>query len=1670
MSIYFSICSHDLNDVLIINLDPTTMSNALAQHVTKLLSSADWHKFSPSIRAYLQALGVDHTLTSSRPADPDKQTTWDDANSRAMGNIRLSLGPDIQAKYATKTTAKELWDELEKDYGKPGIGAIFSEFKAMLDVSIPSNGDPGPALDKLQAHAGHLTLSGAKIEDWMLAMIIISKLPPTMDVVAQTYGSKDKITDLKTAEIAKSARLAFEQKQGRKGAQQRTSGDAQKISAIKRRGPEPAFKQQQQQRPSGSSSSAQKGKKPFRGSRGGKFKQRNNQRGGPDHAHIASSAIAAAVTDLPAATPDPRVSKPVINDTDTPVVWKTKRALELARDLGVQPNFERLRILESVIESTDRAKAKDNVDDSDNESRSSKRRRLADRLSEPLANRISSADDSDYESCVSIGGEEDDYSHTGVYDPEYFNQEFYDDLDQAIAETAGLAEDQEMVDDADVDALGQVPPTSPSHNDANMLHIPLPDLRVTLAGCNPCIVSFDENICAHSLDYSQCAHCKGKGVASAQRSSSMPVWLLDSGASLHFTNNMDDFVEYEPIDDQMAVATANGVAFIKGQGTVILNCANPQGDAATVRISPVYYIPELTARLLSLGTFLQNGLTVRGDTQHIKLYQTSGTVFLTCTPRRPNDTIYCVRSDERELAARLIGTVNSVDYDTMHRRFAHPSRDVLKHARKHTQQFPDIDFPKEQSICRGCAQGKMPSQHYPPNTRRATRPFQLIHSDLKQFPTLSYHKHEYAIIFYDDYTSFSWVVCMRKKSAAITATRQFIAMVKNQFKSSIEAWMTDGGGEYRSHPYDDMLKDEGIKILQSAPYTHQENGRAERHIRTLMDKEEAMRLDACLPASYWEFALEHASHVYNRTPVKRLGWRTPYELLHGEQPTIDHLRVFGCGAYVFIPKEARKNKMSPKSELMTYIGVAPGGHGDRFMRSPNNTIFTSSQALFDETLFPKCPESNKRQNTRLHNAPKPPSTKKRDDPERPPSHPSHDDDENDDFNNRPPTLPKKGPGAPQPGQHARSRSPPSPPPMDEQPQQEAGPSEPRRSGRERKVKMRPDNAYGETRHPTDIYRDIESGKTWRDIIGDEGRSHQPQKWSRRQVPGPSSAPAPTSGDAHDHPLPFHDAEIELLAKLCREGGVKLADYLLMKAIPPNGDAPSHANVREWTYRDIKRLSAAEQKEWIKACREELEALRRRKVYELVDRPKGRKVIKNRWVFDIKSDARKRARLVAKGFLQIEGLDFNEIFSPVVRFETVRLMLALAALENWHITGLDVRNAYLYGELEEEIYMEQPEGFAEPGQEHKVFRLRRALYGLKQAGLAWWRALDKSMTELGFKRLQSDAGIFIYTKAGSAPVVAIVYVDDALFCGPDKALVNKLKAMFMQKWECRDLGDVKEFLRMRIKRNGSKIAIDQCAYLEKVLQRCGMENAKPARTPLPTGYVAVSNQGPVDPVLRNKFQTVIGSLLYIMLGTRPDIAFAVTTLSRHAANPSQDHLNKALYICRYLIGTRSYSLVYDGASGLGLTACSDSDWANDPDMRRSVTGYFLKLANGIFSWTSRRQRTVALASTEAEYMAVSDCSRQVVWIRSLLSELGYKLGPIPICADNQGSLFIAGNPVTERRSKHIDIRYHYIRECIAMKKVEVFFIEGSENPADMFTKNLGWVKFEKFRALLGLHFT
>ena len=1596
-----------------------------------------------------------------------KLKAWKDDDAKAMGMIRLRLAPPILQLVRGETTAQRTWNELTNAFATATLGQAFTEFKGILETVIPDNQSPAAAVSKVKGHVERLSQLHVEVDEYIHLMLLIVKTPKYAEHVAtqtmMTQTMHDTTADDATGNpdpdaYGRALINAWEQRKLASSGRQQRQGDANRATGIRRAGRQPRFNEQQQQqpqqqRPQGQQQQQQgNGNRGKRGRRGRGRKGRDNDNEQHGHSHVAAIATS-GIAPPPPQVPAPKDPKPPLESriegvrevaSDGNQYPRFKRALKLARDIDVSTSFERIRVLEGVVDSNEQ------IEFEEGSSRPSKRVRLT---PEPI-DWASEVSNEERERAVSLGTSDDDADGD-------------EDVDNDILETIGYYGDRYVASDST--RIIHTNPPSPATTSRWIERIGSVVLDSHLY--NELNLAANE-LCEHKREYNECRRCKGKGKAKT-----LPymrgIWMLDSGASQHFAGDKSLLMNPHKVDKPVEIHTANGVVMVDTIGDCEFKYRDPSsGELLGFYLQDVVYMPTHNdgLNLISLGQLLNEGMTVRGRAGEIIISDERENVdVLHFRPRWPGDTVYILYTmvDRHEQA--------QVSYDIAHRRFAHPGKEVLQRLPSAVHGFPEVVGEPSSTPCSGCAQGKMPNRPFPPSKRRAKKPFELIHSDLKDFPVESYHRYKYIITFYDDYTSHGWIILMRKKSYAINATKQFLAMVETQYHAKVEGWMSDAGGEYKSDAFITMLKDKGINILTSAPHTPQQNGRAERFNRTIMDKAEAMRFTACIPQSWWEFAVQHAVHLYNRTPQRRLQWETPFEVLNGEKPSVKHLRVFGCGAWVFIPSDVRKTKLSPKAELMTYLGTTD--HGDLFMRAPNNVIFTSSHAEFDEEFFPKCPDNKGKTPERPKRQPRPPSDHNGNDHS---NDPRFDDDDDDapprpaPRHNPPPSERRQRqrdddrPDAPQ----RRSASPPPPrrePAPVDQPQ-------PRRGTRTRKPVNRPDNVYGSSRSPVDIERSISNIRQWERDVGLAPLPLHSKPPTRQSTPVPDIRPAsplapedippdfaPGPDSSSDVDNTFQTAvSDEEMARLCREGGVQFFNYLLAQAVEPHG---SKSNVRDWTYRDIARLPRAEQEEWRAACREELDALRKRGVFDLVERPKGKRVVKNRWVFDIKSDGRKKARLVARGYSQVEGIDYDKIFSPVVRYETVRLVLALAALEGYHLSGLDVRNAYLYGDLEEEIYMDQPDGFVAKGKEHMVLRLRKALYGLKQAGLTWWRTLSKSMAELGFKRLKSDAGVYVKYD-GKDRIIVVVYVDDAIFAGRNKAKVLRAKGDFMKRWECRDLGDLKEFLRMRITRIGSRIILDQRAYLDKVIERCGQKDAKPVKTPLPEGYMPKPHEGEVDLARRRRFQVVIGSLLYLMLGTRPDIAFAVTKLAQYSANPSEDHLNRALYICRYLQDTRDYTLEYDGSSGLGLVAYTDADWGADPK-RRSQTGYLIKLAGGAFVWSSYAQKSVARSTKDAEYMALSDCSREVMWVRNIFLELGYKFRSVPICSDNQGALFVSENPVTEKRTKHIDIRYHYIRDVIEQGYVEVLFVPGMDNPADIFTKNLGLVKIRRFRPMLGL---
>ena len=493
--------------------------------------------------------------------------------------------------------------------------------------------------------------------------------------------------------------------------------------------------------------------------------------------------------------------------------------------------------------------------------------------------------------------------------------------------------------------------------------------------------------------------------------------------------------------------------------------------------------------------------------------------------------------------------------------------------------------------------------------------------------------------------------------------------------------------------------------------------------------------------------------------------------------------------------------------------------------------------------------------------------------------------------------------------------------------------------------------------------------------------------------------------------------------------------------------------------------------WKKAMDEEMDQLNKLETFKLESLPVDRTAIASKWVFRIKRDdhgniSRYKARLVAKGFSQIPGIDFDETFAPVVWIETIRLLLALAAHYNLKIHVIDVVGAYLNGKLSEEIYMQQPELY-EDGTT-RVCRLYRTLYGLKQSGCIWNLQLNSSFLRLGFTRFLSDQCVYVRRNEFGIAIIA-VHVDDMTILTSSESLMSQVETELESEFSIKRLGEIRQLLGMEVTRTSNSIQLTQTQYITKILEKYQMDQCNPVSTPI-DNHTKLSKlpENQSYPHIKSIYQNMIGSLLYATITTRPDISFAVQTLSQFNNNPGPAHLTAVKRVFRYLQGTPKIGITYHSDPVTTLEIFSDADWGNDPDDRHSISGYVSTFAGGAITWNSKKQPTVALSSMEAEYMAFASATREALWLRTIFSELNLDT-PLPthINVDNLGTISFAENSGYHARSKHIDIRHHFIRENIASNKVSVSYIPTDENTADIFTKGLDKSKHEHLRDRLGM---
>ncbi|KAJ4749494.1 Retroelement pol polyprotein-like [Rhynchospora pubera] len=497
--------------------------------------------------------------------------------------------------------------------------------------------------------------------------------------------------------------------------------------------------------------------------------------------------------------------------------------------------------------------------------------------------------------------------------------------------------------------------------------------------------------------------------------------------------------------------------------------------------------------------------------------------------------------------------------------------------------------------------------------------------------------------------------------------------------------------------------------------------------------------------------------------------------------------------------------------------------------------------------------------------------------------------------------------------------------------------------------------------------------------------------------------------------------------------------------------------------------AMKNKNWQEAMKAEIKALEANGTWTVEELPQGKTPIGCKWVYRIKyhSDGtieRYKARLVALGNRQVEGIDYTETFSPVAKMGTIRTVLAVAIAKGWELHQMDVHNAFLHGELHEEVYMRLPPGFTS-SLSGKVCQLKKSLYGLRQAPRMWFSKLTTALQKYGFTQSRADYSLFVCAK-GTTFLTVLVYVDDLIVAGNDCEAIKKFKQYLSGTFHMKDLGLLKYFLGIEMARGSTGLFLSQRKYTLDILAECGLLGAKPAQTPIEQNHNLSKATGVVmlDP---EKYRRLIGRLIYLTF-TRPELCYAVHVLAQFMQAPLQTHYDAALRVVRYLKGHPGQGILLRTDSDLKLYGYCDSDWASCPITRRSLTGYFVKLGNSPISWRTKKQPTVSRSSAEAEYRSMATLTCELTWLKSVLSFLGVsQVQPTQLFCDSQAALHIAANPVFHERTKHIEVDCHFVRDQIRDGRISTAHVSSSEQLADLFTKALGKKQFDYLTSKLGI---
>lgn len=1037
-------------------------------------------------------------------------------------------------------------------------------------------------------------------------------------------------------------------------------------------------------------------------------------------------------------------------------------------------------------------------------------------------------------------------------------------------------------------------------------------------------------------------------------------WILDSGASHHMTANREWFNTYQ--SEVRNVKIARGHIQAHGIGTILVKIFDGINWSNGV-LKDVLFVPQIETNLFSQNHALDEGLIVEGNSKEVKFKRTTDNNTVVLGQRHGNLTIICIKV---LVAEAKLATKENSSIQLWHEKLAHQNIEQIRNILK----INNIKFTDDSFECDACVFGKQHRSSFQARETLSSKCGQLIHADVcGPMQVESIGGSRYFLILKDDFSHFRFVFFMKYKSEVYEKVKLFLKLAQNSYGHNVQVFRSDNGTEFINDKMKKLFETEGIRHQKTVPYNPQQNGSAEREMRTIMEAARTMIYSKNMDLKFWAEAVNTAVFVINRSGTSTIQQKTPYEIWTGKSSKIDFFLPFGCEVFSHIPKEKR-SKLNAKSEKCIFVGYDENVKGYRVWNTNRNKIEYSRDVKFISSQ---------------------PNVVN-----------------NDDTNK---TL------------------------------------------------------LSESTIITTVERSNESNKTNANIETDTQSSENDFDDASEDFTGnivENSVPEsvencqnPNAERVHKQPREFYYlSESNIIESRLRNKPNQVDDA--SGFISLNLEEPT-------TYDDAMKSSNKD--EWYAAMKDELKSLEDNNTWRLVDAPKGKKIVDNKWVFKIKyrldgSVERFKARLVARGFTQEYGIDYEEVFSPVVKFTSIRVVLSLVAMYKMAVQQFDVKTAFLYGDLDKDVYMHQPYGFNDGT--GKVCHLNKSLYGLKQASRCWNRKFTDFIKKYKLIQLESDPCVF--TNEDKSIILAL-YVDDGLIAARSKDQITSVIAYLQTNFEIKFF-KAECFLGLEIRcyEDGS-IGLNQSNYAKKVLKRFKMDDCNGISTPMDANQVC-ENFGD-SKISKFPFREAVGSLIYLSIATRPDISFAVGVASRFLENPNESHVNAVKRILKYIKSTLNFGIYFNGNCNIRLIGYSDADYAGDKETRRSTSGYVFLLGENIVSWGSERQKSVALSTTESEYIAASVAVKELIWLQHLIKELIDIGFTTEMNMDNQSSIRLIKNPEFHKRTKHIDVRYHFIRERYEENLFNLNYVSSDEQLADIFTKALPKSRFQLLRELISI---